>query len=59
MPDREIREAPDYSNAALTMLGVNLLWCFGLVWALFGFWTTILLALILNHGITRLSTRRG
>ena len=34
MPDREFREAPDYTNAALTMLGVNLMWCFGLVWAL-------------------------
>ena len=52
-----IGRAPDYTVAALTMLGVNLLWIFFTVWALWGFLATLVLAFVLNHGITLLARR--
>ncbi|TMV07752.1 hypothetical protein FGK63_09815 [Ruegeria sediminis] len=57
MRDRNIGRAPDYTVAALTMLGVNLLWIFFTVWALWGFLAALALAWALNYGITLLSRR--
>lgn len=59
MDDHRIGRAPDYTNAALIMLGVNLTWVFVLIWALWGMLASILLAVVLNHGITRLAQRAG
>ncbi|QEW19051.1 hypothetical protein LA6_001231 [Marinibacterium anthonyi] len=50
--------APDYTNAALTMLGVNLFWIFCATWSLLGFVAVILLALGLNYGIDRFAATR-
>lgn len=52
-----IGRAPDYTVAALTMLGVNLMWIFVMIWAIWGFLAALALALALNHGITLLSRR--
>jgi uncharacterized membrane protein len=57
--DRNISAAPDYTNAALTMLGVNLMWIFALLWALWGFLPTLLLGAVLNHAISRYEAIRG
>ncbi|WP_286193783.1 hypothetical protein [Tropicibacter sp. R16_0] len=51
--------APDYTTAALTMLGVNLMWMLCAIWALFGFGVALILAAVLNAGITRLGQRTG
>ena len=59
MDDRRIREAPDYTNAAINMLGVNLLWIFFVVWMLWGFIPVLLIALAINHFVERVAARRG
>ena len=52
------KRAPDYTDAALAMGLVNLLWIFMALWAAFGFWAVLLAGLALNHAITRLDQRR-
>lgn len=51
--------APDYTNAALTMAAVNVIWVFCVLWAVFGFVPVVLLAVLLNYGISVLDRRRG
>lgn len=58
MQNREIGPAPNYTNAALTMMGVNLLWIFMAVWAVFGLIPVLVLGAVLNHMITLLAARR-
>ncbi|ETX28804.1 hypothetical protein [Roseivivax isoporae] len=53
------RPAPDYTNATLAMALVNLVWIFGLIWALFGLPVVVLVALALNRGIDALAARRA
>lgn len=52
-------EAPNYTNAALVMGWVNLIWIFILLWAVFGFHTVLLTALGLNRFISWLRLRRA
>jgi hypothetical protein len=59
MSERHISSAPDYTVAALTMMGVNLLWIFFLIWVVYGFAPVVLLALLINHFVDRLAARRG
>ncbi|MCV6585232.1 MAG: histidinol phosphate aminotransferase [Marinibacterium sp.] len=59
MPDPHRQSAPDFTTAALTMLGVNLIWIFVTLWVIWGFLPVLLLALCLNHAITRLKARRA
>jgi hypothetical protein len=59
MTDRKVTAAPDYTNAALIMLGVNLIWLFWVVWALWGVIPVLVLAAGLNHLIGRLALRRN
>ncbi len=51
--------APDYTNAALIMLGVNMVWIFTLLWALYGFVLVLVLALAINHLVERFAQTRG
>jgi len=53
------KRAPDYTVAALVMGGVNLVWIFFLLWAVFGFWSVLLAGLGLNRLITHLEHRRA
>ena len=46
--------APDYTNAALAMGLVNLVWLFVLLWIVWGWPSVMLTALALNWGIDRL-----
>lgn len=48
--------APDYTQAALVMLCVNLLWIFAALWAVLGLLPVLALAALINHGISRLAT---
>ncbi len=58
MDDHRMKSAPNYTGAALTMLGVNLMWIFMVVWALVGYAAVLLFAAVLNYGITLLARRR-
>lgn len=51
--------APNYTNAALVMLGVNLTWVFGVIWIVFGMIPALLLAAVINRCITWMAERRG
>ncbi|MEM9550948.1 MAG: hypothetical protein AAGA05_07220 [Pseudomonadota bacterium] len=59
MNDNRIGRAPDYTQAALTMLGVNLMWIFFVIWAVWGLGPVLVLAALINHGISRLKDARG
>ena len=50
-----MKEAPNYTNAALIMGLVNLLWIFMALWAAFG----LPLVLAIGYGINLLITRIG
>jgi hypothetical protein len=52
-------EAPNYTNAALVMGVVNLVWIFIALWAAFGFHVVLLTALALNRLISWLRLRRA
>ncbi|MEM8729503.1 MAG: hypothetical protein AAGF79_06245 [Pseudomonadota bacterium] len=51
--------APDYTNAALVMLGLNLFLVLFAIWSLFGYVTALLVAFALNHGLDRWAARRN
>ena len=53
------RTAPDYTNAALIMGFINLLWSLLLVRANFGLAAALVLAVFLNYLITRLAQSRA
>ncbi len=59
MSEHQVTAAPDYTKAAVTMLGVNLLWIFFALWVIFGFVPVLVLAVLINHGVTLLSDRLG
>jgi hypothetical protein len=59
MPPYNQQPAPNYTTAALTMLWVNLMWIFGVIWALWGLVPVMLLGLVFNHFINRLAALRG
>ena len=49
----------DYTRACLVLIFLNLLCVFGAIWATLGFFPVLLLALVLNHAITRLGPIRA
>ena len=62
MSERKISSAPDYTNAAITMLGVNLMWIFFAIWVLYGFVPVLVLAVRmvgLDHATIERSWARG
>lgn len=50
-------EAPDYTNAALVMALVNLLWIFAVIWAIFGMPVVLTIGYVLNLAISRIGRR--
>ena len=50
-------EAPNYTNAALVMGLVNLLWIFMVLWAAFGLPVVLAVSYVLNLLIRRLAQR--
>jgi hypothetical protein len=59
MPEHGQGIAPDFTNAVITMLGVNLMWIFFVVWVLYGFVPVLVLAALVNHFTVRIAERRG
>lgn len=55
MRNQPLDKAPNYTNAALVMGLVNLLWVFGVIWALFGLPVVLLIGWALNAAITWLA----
>lgn len=54
-----MREAPNYTNAALVMGLVNLLWIFFALWVAFGLPVILVLGYALDRLICRMGARRG
>lgn len=52
------QEAPDLFSAAITFVGINLMWVFFALWVLFGMVPVLLLAVFINHMITRIEIRQ-
>lgn len=50
-------EAPNYTNAALIMGLVNLLWIFMVLWAVFGLPVVLAVGWVLNRLITHIAHR--
>ena len=55
---RPVQRVEDYTTTCLVMGLVNLLWIFVVIWAFLGLPAVMVLAVILNAGITRISNRR-
>ena len=55
----QLPEAPNYTNAALVMGLVNLLWVFMALWIIFGLHVVFAAGWILNLGITKLRHRQN
>jgi hypothetical protein len=45
---------PQHLRVALTLVGINLPWIFFVVWVIYGFVATLVLAALINHAITRI-----
>ena len=58
MRDRQVGTAPNYTNAALVMGFVNLLWSLTLLWATMGLPAVLIVAAFLDYLITRLGRSR-
>lgn len=52
-------KAPNYTNAALVMALVNLLWIFAVIWAVFGMPVVLATSYVLNLAISRFGRRAG
>lgn len=48
---------PDLFTAAITFAGMNLMWVFFVIWMLYGLVPVLVLAVLINHFITRLEAR--
>ena len=59
MRNKNVTEAPNYTNAALIMGCVNLVWIFMVLWAVFGFHIVLASGWAINWLITRLLVRRA
>ena len=57
MRDGPPNKAPDYTDAALFMGLVNLVWIFFVLWAVIGFWSVVVAGALLNVAISRLAIR--
>ncbi|MBE1297098.1 histidinol phosphate aminotransferase [Phycobacter azelaicus] len=58
-PSEERKKAPDLLEATLSFIGINLMWVFFAIWVLYGMVPVLLLALFINHMITRLEIKLG
>ena len=52
-------EAPNYTNAALVMGAVNLIWIFMVIWATLGFLAVLVTGFVLDRIILRCGGRAG
>lgn len=59
MNNRQVGRAPDYTNAAINMLGINLMWIFFVVWMLWGFIPVLMIAYLINRFVEHVGDTRG
>lgn len=59
MSERNVGVAPNFTTAALTMLGINLTWIFMTIWAIWGLIPVLVLGAGINRFITWLALRRS
>ncbi len=59
MDNRQVGRAPDYTNAAINMLGINLMWIFFVVWMLWGFIPVLMIAYMVNRFVEHVGDTRG
>ena len=57
MHDQKLSRTPDILAAAVTFLGINMMWIFFVIWMLYGMVPVLVLAVLVNHFITRLEQR--
>jgi len=57
MHDQKLPRTPDILAAAVTFLGINMMWIFFVIWMLYGMVPVLVLAVLVNHFITRLEQR--
>ncbi len=51
--------APNYTQACIVMFGVNILWVFMVIWAIWGLLAVALSGWAINVAIDRIGARRG
>ncbi len=59
MDNRPVGAAPDYTNAAINMLGINLLWIFWVTWVLWGIIPVLMIAFAVNRFVEYVGDTRG
>ena len=59
MNDRHPGRVEDYTTANLVLIFMNMLWIFGVIWSNWGLFPILVLALVLNHLITRIEVVRA
>ncbi|WP_167648049.1 histidinol phosphate aminotransferase [Mameliella alba] len=58
MENRHPQPVEDYTSANMVLIFVNLLWVFVLLWSWWGLGPVLIVAVLLNHLITRLELAR-
>lgn len=53
MRDQKLSQSEDLVNGVVTFLGINLVWIFLVVWMLYGMVPVLVLAVLINHTISR------
>ncbi|KAE9630451.1 histidinol phosphate aminotransferase [Parasedimentitalea maritima] len=53
MRDQKLSQSEDLVNGVVTFLGINLVWIFLVVWMLYGMVPVLVLAVLINHAISR------
>lgn len=59
MDDKRIGTAPDYTTAAITMIGINIMWILFVIWMVWGMIPALMLAFVVNHFVEYVAARRG
>lgn len=57
MQDQKHPQTPDILAAAVTFLGINMMWIFVVIWMLYGLIPVLVLAVLINHVIDLLEQR--
>lgn len=58
MENSKLGRAPNYTGACIVMFGVNLAWVLMFLFAIYGLFAAVFLALVLNHWMNWLELRR-
>ncbi|MVO16105.1 histidinol phosphate aminotransferase [Parasedimentitalea huanghaiensis] len=53
MRDQKLSQSADLVNGVVTFLGLNLVWIFLVIWMLYGMVPVLVLAVLVNHAISR------